>query len=150
MSIQFLVLLLALVVEHQDFRGAALFHHLPGNKGFTGLAQFAFRAADSQHFVELHVFAAGLRQLLDLDYVSGCDAILLSPGADHRVHGNASQDCVRHDYVRTALNSLCACTYPSRKQPHGAEWPGFSLRTPHLARRRDSGGVSLTEPSSTG
>ena len=96
MPIQLLVLLLALEVEDQDLVGAALPEHLPGHEGLGRLAQFAFRAADRQHLVELHVFAVSLRQLLNFDYVAGCDAILLSPGADDRLHSNASKGCVSH------------------------------------------------------
>ena len=79
MSVQLLVLLLALEVEDQDFIGAALLNDLAADKGLRRLTEFTLGAADRQHFVELNVFTAGLRQLLDLDYVSGCDAILLSP-----------------------------------------------------------------------
>src|SRR5271165_407573 len=88
MSLQLLILLLALVVEHQHFVAAPLLHHLAGHNRRRGLGNLALCGANRQHISKLHVFAAGLRQLLDLDYVSGCDAILLSPSADHRVHGN--------------------------------------------------------------
>src|SRR5271167_2761990 len=88
MSLPLLVLLLALVVEHQHLVAAVMLHHFAGYERRRGLGNLARSRTHSQHIVKLHVFAAGLRQLLDLDYVSGCDAILLSPGADHRVHGN--------------------------------------------------------------
>src|SRR5271169_4074612 len=92
MSIQLLVLLLAFEVEDQDLIGAALLDHLGADERLRRLAEFTLGASDGQHFIELDLFAAGLRQLLDLNYVAGCDAILLSPGADHRVHGNASNE----------------------------------------------------------
>src|SRR5271157_2937235 len=135
MSIQLLVLLLALEVEDQNLVAAALLDDLSGDKRIRRLADLALGGADGQHFVELHVLAASLRQLLDLNYVSGRDAILLSPGADHRVHGNASNSYIRAPQrfalacgardsgassaspaAQTALNSLCACTSPSRKE----------------------------------
>src|ERR1039458_10288852 len=91
MSIQLLVLFLAFEVEDEHLVAAAVFHDLAGDKSLRRLAQFACGRADGQHFLELDVVAAALGQLLDLNHVPGCDAILLSPGADHRVHGNASQ-----------------------------------------------------------
>src|ERR1017187_9244644 len=49
--------------------------HLAADERLRWLAEFPLGAADGQHFVKLNVFAAGLRQLLDLDYVAVCDAI---------------------------------------------------------------------------
>src|ERR1017187_853125 len=92
MSVQLLVLLLAFEVKDQDLIGAALLDDLAADERIRRLAQFALGVADGEHFIKLNVFAAGLRQLLDLNNVPGCDAILLSPGADHRVHGNASNE----------------------------------------------------------
>jgi len=113
--IQLLILLLTLVVEDQDFVGSPLFDYLSGNEGARRFAQFAFGAANRQHLVELNVFAAGLRQLLNLDYVAGCDALLLSPGADHRVHGNASQGRVSRK-ATDDLKLFMRLHFPSRKR----------------------------------
>src|SRR5271166_3208125 len=112
MSIQLLVLLLPLVMEDQYFVAATLLDHLPGNKRLRRLAKLALGAAERQHVVELHIFTTRLRHLLDLNHVSGCDAILLPPGADHRVHGNTSINLVARCGAN-GLNSLCACTSPS-------------------------------------
>src|SRR5579871_5579032 len=90
MPIQLLVLLLALVVEDQHLVATALLDDLCGDESLRRFRELALFAADRQHFVKLDVVAAGLRQLLDFDHVPGCDAILFSPGADDRVHGNAS------------------------------------------------------------
>src|SRR6516225_6313235 len=91
MSLQFLVLLLALVVEHQHLVAAPLLHHLADYERSSRLGDLAFGGAHGEHIVELDVLAARLRQLLNLNYVSGCDAILLSPGANYRVHGQSPE-----------------------------------------------------------
>src|ERR1039457_489106 len=134
MSVQLLVLLLALEVEDQDLIGASLFDHLSADEGLRRLAELALGPANGQHFVELNVFAAGLRQLLDLNHVSGRDAILLSPGADHRVHGNASNELFR----------------PPRRDANRLKL-FVRLHFPEPGRRPSrKGGVSLTGPDSTG
>src|ERR1019366_1675923 len=133
-SVQLLVLLLALEVEDQNLIGAALLDHLTADEGLRRLDQFALGAADGQHFIELNVFAAGLRQLLDLNHVPGCDAILLSPGADHRVHGNASNELFRPP--RRGANRLKLFV---------------RLHFPEPGRKPSrKGGVPLTGPASTG
>src|ERR1019366_6466057 len=63
MSLQLLVLLLALQVEHQNLVASALFDHLAGHKRRRGLGNLALGRAHRQHVVKLHVFAARLRQL---------------------------------------------------------------------------------------
>src|SRR5581483_5406458 len=86
MSLQLLVLLLALEVEYQDLIGASFFYHAAHHARATlRTHQRARLAGNRQHVSKLHV-AVFCRLLIDPDYVSGCDAKLLSPGADNRVH----------------------------------------------------------------
>src|SRR5207248_7304220 len=88
MPAQLLVLLLALVMEDQDLVAPALFHDGADHTrpGFR-TANLAFAAADRQHVAKLnHAFFS--RRALDANYVSKRNTILLSAGADHRVHRN--------------------------------------------------------------
>src|SRR5262245_11154723 len=85
MTAQLLVLLLALVVEDDDFRPAALFQHFAEHTGF-GLraSNLALRARNRQNVVELDL-AVGA-ELLHPNHVAGRHPVLLTTGADDRVH----------------------------------------------------------------
>src|SRR5271166_2511993 len=136
MPIQLLVLFLALVVEDQNLVGAALLDHLAGDERLRRLAQFALGAAERQHLVELHGFSASLRQFLDLNNVAGCDAILLSPGADHRVHGNASVA-----FLRRAPQRFAASPSPAALAIRRASSASLTAHT--AARNSQTGYVRL-------
>ena len=63
--------------------------NLADHAGFAlRLAQFALAGGDGEHVAEFHLLLIAA-EFLHPDDVSGRDAILLSPGADDRVH-NAS------------------------------------------------------------
>src|SRR5437868_4041932 len=86
MSLELLVLLLALEVEDQDLVAAAFLHHTANNAGAAlRLHDGAGLSRDRQHIREFNI-AVLSRLLVNFDYVSGRDAKLPSPGADHRVH----------------------------------------------------------------
>src|SRR5690242_11392958 len=91
MSAQLFVLLFPLVMEDQDFFVTAFLDHLSGDARLAGsLAELAFAAAHAQN-IELNVAVLGA-ELLDPHYVSGRHSILLSTGANHRVHTHSSID----------------------------------------------------------
>src|SRR5580700_7408856 len=90
-SAQLLVLLLALVVEHQDLRAAALFDNLADHAPVPLLAHLAFvEYGDNRKFHQ--AVSAGF-QFLYSNYISGRHPVLLSTGADNRVHTSASVEC---------------------------------------------------------
>src|SRR5580700_4383756 len=94
---QLLVLLLALVVEHEDLRAAALFNHLADHArirllaGLAGLNLACF-AGNRQHG-ELDLTVSAGDYFLHSNYISGRHPVLLSTGADDRVHTSASVKC---------------------------------------------------------
>jgi hypothetical protein len=53
--------------------------------GVAARTDFALVARHCQH-IKLDLTVLGGRQLFHLNYISGRNSILLSPGADHRVH----------------------------------------------------------------
>ena len=91
-SAKFLVLLLALVVKNQDLRAAAFFHNLADYPRIRLLAYFALFAGNCQHR-ELHQPVATSAHFLHSNYIPGRHPVLLSTGADNRVHTSASVEC---------------------------------------------------------
>jgi hypothetical protein len=90
MSAQLLVLLLTLEMEDENLIAASIAQDLPNDASVgSGISAQAIIAAHGEHVAELECIALG-RKLLNVDDVPGRDAILLSPGADDRVHSNAS------------------------------------------------------------
>src|SRR5438067_5254591 len=86
-SAQLLVLLLALVVEHQNFIGTALLKDLPANAGSRlRLGDLTIFALDRTYFIESNVSVGAVADFLHPDHVPGSDSILFTTGADHRVH----------------------------------------------------------------
>src|SRR4051812_44806504 len=89
-SRELLVLLFALEVEDEDLVRAALFDRAADHaRTRLRTADLALLPADGEHVGELDLPVRG-GGFLDLDHVPGCDAILLSPGANDRVHTIAS------------------------------------------------------------
>src|SRR6185437_10338670 len=88
MSVNLLVLLFALEVEDQDLIGLAAFHHLPTDDCTGSRTNGAFLARDGQNVIEFNHIAISGGQLLNFHYVAGCDAVLLSSGANYRVHNS--------------------------------------------------------------
>src|SRR5262249_41030922 len=86
MAENLLVLLFALEVEDQDLVTASGFHDFAAHYRALARADVAFLAGHSQDIVELDGVAFAGGQLLNLDYVSGSNSILLPSGAYHRVH----------------------------------------------------------------
>src|SRR4051812_7522885 len=85
MSLELLVLLLALVVEDQNLSATAFANYLPGDLCSLAGANFTVISGDGKH-IKLHLAIIGRRDLFQTNYISGRDTILLSPGADDRVH----------------------------------------------------------------
>src|SRR5580700_6034680 len=107
---QLLVLLLPLVMKNQDFRAATFFHH------FANHARWRFRFADlsfaprhRQHVREVHVAVGSRSQLLHSNHVSGRHPVLLSTGADDRVHTSAS--------VENVVKSVQQARFPRTQMP---------------------------------
>src|SRR5579859_804670 len=88
MTVNLLVLLLALEVEDQDLVGASGLHHLSADHGACARADGAFLAGNRQNVIELDGVAIAGRELLNFDHVSGRNPILLSSGANDRVHNS--------------------------------------------------------------
>ena len=105
MSVNLLVLLFALEVENKDLIGLAAFHHLSADYGTGSGADGAFLAGDGQNVVEFNNVAICGGQLLNFHYVAGCDAVLLSSGANYRV--NNSLPCPFKALGRKGLILTC-------------------------------------------
>src|SRR5271169_2591224 len=90
-SAQFLVLLLAFVMENQNFRAASFFHQFTDDtRARLRLADLAFAARHRQNLGELHLAIGARSQLLHSNHISGRHPVLLAAGADNRVHTSAS------------------------------------------------------------
>src|SRR5690348_3965126 len=87
MAGELLVLLLPLVVEDQDFLGAALFEHAGEDAGGVacGARELAFGGAGGENIGKFKLAVLG-GLAFDVNDVAGRDAILLASGADDRVH----------------------------------------------------------------
>src|SRR4029077_761866 len=112
MSAQLLILLLALVMEDQNLRGAALLHDFTGHeRSGLGAADLAGLAGDSQHLVEFYFPVGAVALILESNHIAGRHPVLLTSGADDRVHTYASvQSCARPRSGAIAgnlLNFLC-------------------------------------------
>src|SRR5580765_1427558 len=86
MSVDFLVLLLALEMKDKDLIGTAAFHDLAAHHSPSARADCAFLGGNSKNVIEFNGVAVSGGQLFHFHYVAGCDAVLLSPGANYRVH----------------------------------------------------------------
>jgi hypothetical protein len=95
MSKDLLVLLFALEMEDQDFVGPSRLHYLAAHPRASAEADLAFLAGNGQNVIELDFVPMACGQFLDFHYVSGSNAILLSPGANHRVHNSLHCPCKR-------------------------------------------------------
>src|SRR5581483_2757614 len=88
---KFLVLLLALVMEDQNFVVPAFFDHLAADASFRlRLSDLPVAARHGQHVVETYVPVSAVSNLLYPDHIPRRDSILLTTGADHRVHTHSS------------------------------------------------------------
>ena len=88
MPVNLLVLLLPLEVEDQDLIRAAAFHDLAADHGPCARPDGAFLAETARTSLNSMVSPLAARQLLNFHNVAGCDAVLLSPGANNRVHNS--------------------------------------------------------------
>src|SRR5215469_2518440 len=116
-SAQLLVLLFALVVEHEDLGAAALLDHFAHYACFPRLCALPFAAGNGKHIVELHGTFGARALSLDSNYVAGRNPVLLATGADDRVHSSASVKInPRRTLARCGnlLNFLCLLCSPRR------------------------------------
>src|SRR4029077_18571999 len=88
MSVNLFVLLLALEMEDQNFVRAATFHDLAANHCAGARADRALLAGNGKNVIELNGIAVSGGQFLHFYNVAGCDAVLLPPGANYRVHNS--------------------------------------------------------------
>src|SRR5215831_15791778 len=95
MSKDLLVLLLAFEVEDQDLVRASRIHYFAAYHRSLAGADVTFLAGNGEHVVELNRFALAFGQLLYFHYISRSNPILLSPGANHRVHNSLHCPCKR-------------------------------------------------------
>src|SRR5581483_6636097 len=107
---QLLVLLLALVVEHEDLIATSLLDN------FAYHASFRLRLADlprftrhRQHIAKLHLLVAAVALALDFDHIAGRYPVLLSTRANDGVHTRASVRSIRRAPAHPAnpLISMC-------------------------------------------
>src|SRR5580704_779058 len=90
MSTQLLVLFLALVMEDENFLGASLLDDLAAHvRAGLRQANLTIAAGNRQHIAELD-FAVCIGLGLQANHISGRHSVLLSTGADDRVHTYAS------------------------------------------------------------
>src|SRR5579862_5557057 len=104
MAAQFLVLLLALVVEDQDFRTAALLDDLADYARVGLLADLTGLAGYGQHIGELHLAIGAGAQFLDSNHIARRHPVLLATGADNRVHKPSSIECRENSARRSISN----------------------------------------------
>src|SRR4051812_7435915 len=97
-SAKLLVLLFAFVVENQDFCAAAFSYHLANDARVRLVPDLSFFAGN-RHYWKLNL-TVGPVQFLDSNHIAGRHPVLLSTGADNRVHTSASVKC----RVKPALN----------------------------------------------
>src|ERR1017187_7177416 len=90
-SLQLLVLLLPLQVEDQDLVAAAFAEYFGSNLGAGRLGHGSGVAGDCEHIAELDRLGLGVgNHTLNFDYVAWSDSILLTTGANNRVHKPSS------------------------------------------------------------
>src|ERR1700674_903709 len=85
-AVNFFVLLLAFEVEDQNLVRAAGFHDLSADHSVFDRAKRACFARHGDYVAERNGLAMAFRQLLNSYNISRSDTILLTPGANHRVH----------------------------------------------------------------
>src|SRR5712692_6426159 len=91
MSTQLLVLLLPFVVEDQDLIAAPLLHDFADDSRFRlWPPDLARLARDRQHIAELNLPVCAVALALHPNHIAGRHPVLLSSGADNRVHTYAS------------------------------------------------------------
>ena len=105
-SLQLLVLLLALVVEDQNLCRHDL-RLAPGPSLARRRACATCPSSDETARTSLNsnLVVLDRRQFLDPNHIAGCDAILLSPGADDRVHNSSKTG---HTSTATSLKITLA------------------------------------------
>src|SRR5579864_5576677 len=91
MSAQLLVLLLAFVMEDEDFLLAALLDHVAGHqRSGLRLADPAIARRNRQHIAELNATVGASTLALHADHIAGRNPVLLPTCADDRVHAYVS------------------------------------------------------------
>src|SRR5260221_88612 len=88
MSINLLVLLLALEMEDQNLVRAAAFHDLAADHCACARADGALLAGNGKNVIELNGIAVSGGALFQLFKLPRCDAVLFPPGANYRVHNS--------------------------------------------------------------
>jgi hypothetical protein len=79
-------------MKDENFGAAAFFHYLADYARFRlWTSNLAFRTGDRQHIVELNLALGASPELLHTDYIAGRHPVLLTAGADDRVHTFASE-----------------------------------------------------------
>ena len=73
-------------MEDQDLVAAAFLYYATNDAGTALRLHDGSRLAGNREHIGKLDIAVLSRLLVNFDYVSGCDAKLPSPGADHRVH----------------------------------------------------------------
>ncbi len=117
MSAKFLVLLFALVMKNQNLRAAALLHDLSGHQRCRlGTGDLAGLAGNCQHIAEFNFPVSAVALAFQPDHVAGRHPVLLSSGADDRVHTYASvQSYAGRVLARFRGTCCCACCFPPRR-----------------------------------
>jgi hypothetical protein len=87
-----LVLLLALVMENQNLCAPAFFHDCADHARVRLISDLTFFSGHCDHG-ELHLTVRAGADLLYSNYIAGRHPVLLSTGADNRVHTSASVKC---------------------------------------------------------
>src|SRR5437660_8887921 len=104
-SAQLLVLLFALEVENENLCAAALAYDFANNASVSLTADLSFFAGNRHHW-KLNL-TVGPGQFLDSNHIAGRHPVLLSTGADNRVHTSASVKCrvksARQRHAKTTL-----------------------------------------------
>src|SRR6266699_2585922 len=115
MSGDLLVLLLALVVEDQNFLAAALIEDFAGHqRSRLWTRNLPLAGRHCQHVRELDLAVRPSCLGLQADYISGRHSVLLSTSADDRVHTPASVVVSRPAHLSAAICGAGAVGPPSR------------------------------------
>src|SRR5215472_1582964 len=119
MSAELLVLLFALVVEDKHLGAAAFFNHLADHARFRLRASdLAFRTRNGENVVEFDVAVGTGAEFLDTDHISGRHPVLLTAGADDRVHTFASEKIALRAHGRWMRNPMisgCLLCFAARR-----------------------------------
>src|SRR5438445_4103757 len=114
MSPQALVLLLALVMENQNFLVSAFFHHLADHARFRlRPGDLTLAAGYGQHVAKFDGTVRSSARFFYSNHIAGRHPVLLATGADDRVHTYASINSTAYMARPEKLQVSCACSFRS-------------------------------------